>query len=349
MAAAGCESIASIEQLSVMGFSEVLPKLRSILALRSALARRFAADRPDCTIGIDAPDFNLALETRLRGAGLRTVHVVSPTVWAWRPGRVKTVARAADLLLCLLPFEVPFYAARQHDIDRVRNGPAMRVAFIGHPLADELAQPVSREAARAQLGLPPGPCVAVLPGSRGAELKYLGPPFVQAAAWLAQRLSTVDFVVPIARPALRPLLERAIAEHAPQLRWHLLDGQAQNAMRAADAVLLASGTATLECLLLDRPMVVSYRASALNAALVRALIRINRVSLPNLLCGRDVVPELLQEDALPEKIGPALLELLNDGAARERQTAAFAPVRRQLQQGAGPAAAAAIAEMMGNA
>ena len=337
MREAGCDSVDTIDRLSVMGLAEVLPKLPDILRMRGELLRRFEADRPDCVIGIDAPDFNLPVERRLRDRGLPTVHVVSPTVWAWRPGRVKNIARAVDLILCLFPFEPRFYAAHK-----------VRAEYIGHPLAEELAEPVSREDARRLLDLPQaGPCLALLPGSRGGELKYLAEPFVQTAAWLAQRRPDLSFVVPLAKPSLRPIFEQAIATHAPQLCWKLVDERSREAMRAADVVLLASGTATLECLLLDRPMVVSYRASALTAWLVRKLIKIDRVSLPNLLCQEPVVPEYLQEEADVAHLGPAVLELLDQPAARARQTGQFAAVRQELRRGAADSAAAAIARLIG--
>jgi lipid-A-disaccharide synthase len=336
MREAGCASVETIDRLSVMGLAEVLPKLPDILRLRRALYRRFSADRPECVIGIDAPDFNLALERRLRRQGLPTVHMVSPSVWAWKPGRVKNIARAVDLVLCLLPFEPRYYADYP-----------VRAEYIGHPLADELADPPSRESARRLLGLAEGPCVAVLPGSRGPELKYLAQPFAQTAAWLAQRMPELSFVVPLAKPALRPVFEQAIAAYAPQLRWTLVDGHSREAMRAADVVLLASGTATLECLLLDRPMVVGYRAAALTALLVRMLIKIDRVSLPNLLCQEAVVPECLQEQADAAHLGPPMLELLTQPAARALQTGQFAAVRQELRRGAADSAAAAIARLLG--
>lgn len=337
MREAGCDSLDSIDRLSVMGLAEVLPKLPDILRLRGQLARRLAADRPDCVIGIDAPDFNLPLERKLREQGIPTVHVVSPTVWAWRPGRVKNIARAVDLILCLFPFETRFYA--EHHV---------KAEYIGHPLAEELADPASCADARRQLGLPGGPCLAVLPGSRGGELKYLAEPFVQAAAWLARQLPELSFVVPLAKPALRPLFEQAIAAHAPGLRWTLVDGHSREAMRAADAVLVASGTATLECLLLERPMVVGYRVSAFSAWLVRSLrlFKIERVSLPNLLCQDAVVPEFLQEQVRAEELGPALLDLLQSPVARARQTVQFAAVQRELKRDAAASAAAAIARLL---
>jgi lipid-A-disaccharide synthase len=337
MREAGCESIASIDRLSVMGLAEVLPKLPDILRLRGELYRRLRADRPDCVIGIDAPDFNLGLERRLRALGIPTAHIVSPTVWAWRPGRVKKIARAVDLMLCLFPFEPKFYA-----------GHKVKAEYIGHPLAEELADPLEREDARLLLSLPETSTVAILPGSRGGELKYLAEPFVQTAAWLAQRMPGLNFVVPLAKPALRPLFEQAIAAHAPQLNWTLVDGHSREAMRAADAVLLASGTATLECLLLERPMVVGYRVSAFTAWLLRSLklLKIDRVSLPNLLCQDAVVPEFLQEQARAEELGPALLDLLQNPVARARQTAQFAAVQRELKRDAAASAAAAIAGLL---
>jgi lipid-A-disaccharide synthase len=334
---AGCDSVATIDALSVMGLAEVLRHLPRLLKLRRELFERFAADRPDCVIGIDAPDFNLPLERKLRERGLRAVHVVSPTVWAWRPGRVKTIAQSVDLMLCLFPFEPKFYAAH-----------GVRAEYIGHPLAEELDAPVSREVARTQLGLPvDAPCVAILPGSRGGELKYLAAPFAATGAWLSQRVEDLWLIVPIAKPSLRPVFERAIAEHAPTAHWRLVDGRSREAMRAADGVLLASGTATLECLLLDRPMVVGYRASALTAWLVRRLIKIDRVSLPNLLCAEPVVPEHLQEEALPENFGPSVLELLQRPEVRERQLAQFAAVRQELKRDAATRGAAAIAGLLG--
>lgn len=338
MRAAGCESLASVDRLSVMGIAEVLPKLPDLFRLRAELVERLSADRPDVVIGIDAPDFNLGLERRLRRQGLKTVHLVSPTVWAWRQGRVKTIAKSVDLVLCLFPFEPPFYA-----------GHGVRAVYVGHPLAEALADPVGQPDARRALGLPvDGPCVAVLPGSRGSELKQLAVPFAQTAARLAERLPGLRIVTPIARPSLRPVMAQAIAEHAPQLDWTLVDGQSLEAMRAADAVLLASGTATLECLLLDRPMVVGYRMSAFTAFLLDTLgmLKIRHVSLPNLLSAEPVVPEFLQRELQPPAMADALAQLLTDPAAGDRQRAQFASVRIALRRNAAQASADAIAGLV---
>lgn len=338
MVEAGCEAIESIEALSVMGLSEVLRHLPRLFKLRASLVRRFLLDRPDVVIGIDAPDFNLGLETRLKKQGLRTVHVVSPTVWAWREGRVKTVARAVDRILCLFPFEQDFY--RKHDVAAVT---------IGHPLADMLDDAVTPAQGKAALGLSTdAPCVAIMPGSRGGELHYLADSFVGAARLLAEKNPRTQFVVPVAKPSLRPRLEAAIRAHAPQLRWHVLDGRSREAMQAADVVLLASGTATLECLLLGRPMVVSYRASAFTAWMLRSvgLIKISRVSLPNILSQRELVPEVLQEQATPEILSKAVGNLLDSPGAQRQQREGFAAIRASLKLNAGERAADAIAELL---
>ena len=338
MQAAGCESLASIDRLSVMGIAEVLPKLPDLFRLRAELVDRLGAERPDVVIGIDAPDFNLGLERRLRERGLKTVQMVSPTVWAWRQGRVKTIAKAVDLVLCLFPFEPKFYA-----------GHGVKAVYIGHPLAEELADPPSRAEAREALGLPAdGPVLAVLPGSRGGELARLAVPFAQTAARLAARLPALHIVTPIAKPSLRPVMERAIAAHAPGLRWTLVDGQSRAAMRAADTVLRASGTATLECLLLDRTMVVAYRGSALTYFLLATLgmLKVKNVSLPNLLAAEAVVPEYLQDAAQPGAMSEALRALIQEPAAAQRQLAQFGAVREELRRNAAQASAAAIAELI---
>ncbi|MFT4045460.1 MAG: lipid-A-disaccharide synthase [Solimonas sp.] len=339
MRAAGVEAIASIDQLSVMGIAEVLPALPRILRLRRELIARFSADRPDVVIGIDAPDFNLGVERALRVQDIRTVHVVSPTVWAWRAGRVKTIARAVERILCLFPFEPAFYAQRGVVAD-----------YIGHPLADQLDASVTPLAARAELGLPPeAPTVAVLPGSRGSELKHLAAPFAEAARRIAEQVPGIRFVTPLARPGLRAAMEAAIAAHTPELVWTLVDGRSREVMRAADAVLIASGTATLECLLVGRPMVVSYRGSPFTAWLLLklGLLKTQYVSLPNLLADEPTVPELLQDDATPDKLAAAVLELLAPGsAARARQLAAFDRVRATLRCDAAARAADIIAGML---
>ncbi len=338
MTAAGCDAIASIDALSVMGLAEVVKELPRLLRLRAQLVTRLVRDRPDLVVGIDAPDFNLGLERRLRERGLRTVHMVSPTVWAWREGRVRTIARACERVLCLLPFEPAFYA---------RHG--MHADYIGHPLADQLDNSVSVEAARAQLGLDPGAAlVAIMPGSRGGEVRHLAQVFVQAARLIAEQRPGTRFITPIAKPALREAIGAAIREYGPELQWTLVDEQSRLAMQAADAVLLASGTATLECLLLGRPMVVAYRTSALTAWLMlrAGLLKTRHVSLPNLLTAEPVVPELLQAQAQPQALAQQVLRLLADPAARQRQLSQFDQVRSALRCDAAARAAAVIAELL---
>ena len=339
MIAAGCEAIDTIDSLSVMGIGEIVRDLPRLLKLRSRTAKRFAADRPDCFIGIDAPDFTLFVERRVREAGVKTVHYVSPTVWAWRQGRVKGIAKADDLMLCLFPFEPKFYADHR-----------VKAAYVGHPLADELDDSVTAAQARDTLGIAKeGKCVGILPGSRHGELKYLAEPFVQTAAWLGKRDPSLRFLVPIAKPSLRAEMEAAIAAHAPNLNWHLFDGHSREVMRASDVVLLASGTATLETLLLGRPMVVGYQGSKLTGFLLLDLgmLKTKYVSLPNLLCAEPVVPELLRDRATADHFGPAVAELLEQPAARERQLKQFSAVRGELKQDAAARAADAIAQLLG--
>ncbi len=336
MRAAGVESLESIDALSLMGIAEVASEIPRLLRLRARLRETLVARQPACVVGIDAPDFNLGLEKRLRADGLRCVHVVSPTVWAWRPGRTRTVAASADALLALFPFEPACY--RDVDLD---------VRYVGHPLADELS-PGDAAASRAALGLAAADeCVAVLPGSRGAEIAQLMPRFVAAADWLLSRRRALRFVVPVAKPALRAPIQAAIAAGAQPGAWSLHDGRARDVVSAADVVLVASGTATLECLLLGRPMVVAYRVSPLTEFLLRkvGLLKVDSVSLPNLLIGEPLVPELLQDDAEPAVLGMHLYRLLARADLRAAQQQAFARVAADLRVGAAERAAEAILEI----
>ncbi|MES2886192.1 MAG: lipid-A-disaccharide synthase [Pseudomonadota bacterium] len=338
MLAEGCEAVESIEALSVMGIAEVLPAIPRLLKLRAALIKRYVTEKPDVLIGIDAPDFNLGLEKRLRARGLKTVHVVSPSVWAWREGRVHGIKQSVDLMLCLFPFETAFYA---------RHG--VRAAYIGHPLADQLDDAVNPISGRQVLGLSEAPTLAVLPGSRGGEVGKLATPFAQAVALLAREIPSLQVVTPIAKASLLPMMQAAIRQHAPAVSWTLLQGQSRQAMQAADAVLLASGTATLECLLLGRPMVVGYRVAAFTNFLLRKLgwLKIDSISLPNLLCGRKIVPECLQEDCTAAVLADSLRPLLTSASARHAQTEAFTAVRLELKREAGTLAASAIADLLG--
>jgi lipid-A-disaccharide synthase len=339
MLAAGVTGWLPMERLSVMGLAEVVRHLPELLRIRRGVLNRFLAVRPDVVIGIDSPDFNLAIETRLRAAGIRTVQYVSPTVWAWRPGRMKGIARAVDLVLCLYPFEADLY--KRHAVPAV---------FVGHPLADAIPTETDGAAARAALGVEgDAELVALLPGSRAGEVQRLGSEFVAAAAALAARRPTIRFVAAMATPAVRRIFEAALRSHGGKLPVTLVDGRAREVMAAADVVLLASGTATLEAALLKRPMVVAYRVSETTRRIVRTfrLMKIRRFALPNLLAGEDVVPELLQEDATAERMVAELLPLLDDDGARRRQVEQFEAIHRQLRRGADRRAADAVLALCG--
>lgn len=337
MAAEGLELLAPAERLAVMGLVEVLRHLPGLLALRRRLHSALATARPDVFVGIDAPDFNLGLERRLRARGIPTVHYVSPSVWAWRQGRVRAIARAVDRVLTLFDFEAEFY--EQHGV------PA---TFVGHPLADLLPEVPDRAAARADLGLPPGgQVVAVLPGSRHGEAARLGPVFAATVAWLSAHRPGLTFVAPMATPATAALWRAALAAHAPRIPVRTVEGQAHAALAAADVALLASGTATLEALLLKRPMVVAYRLAPLTYAIARRLVRIDRYALPNLLAGTDLVPELIQDAAVPERLGAEVLAWLDQPERAARAVAAFASIHRRLRRGADGRAAEAVLEVAG--
>jgi len=333
MRAAGCEMWESSESLAVMGLAEVLQHLPRLLSIRRKVTARLIAEPPDVFVGIDAPEFNLGLAARLRRHGLRTVQYVSPQVWAWRQRRVRSIGRAVDLVLCLLPFERAFYA--QHGV---------AAEFVGHPLADAIALESPVQAARERLGLASGvPVVAVLPGSRLGEVTRLGADFAATLAWLAERVPDILCVAPMANAAVRERFEAALRQHAVADRVRLLDGQAQVAMAAADAVLLASGTATLEATLIKRPMVVAYRLSVVTSLLLRTfgLMKAPFFAQPNLLAGRQVVPEYFNADVRADVLGPALLEQMRrpDRAALE---ATFREIHLTLRRGASARAAEAI-------
>jgi lipid-A-disaccharide synthase len=336
MMAAGCEAWAASEEIAVMGFAEVLPHLPRILRLRSSLISRFRAAKPHVFVGIDSPAFNLGLARRLRGPDCKTVQYVAPQVWAWRQGRVRGIGRACDLVLCLLPFETSFY--ERHGVHAI---------FVGHPLADQMPLEADREGARRALGLPvAGTVVAILPGSRLGEVERLGADFVQAAAWVAERRPQLRFAAPMASPRVRQAFEKKIAEvpNAPQIS--VFDGQSHSVLAAADAVIVASGTATLETLLSRRPMVVAYRFGAVTAFLLRrlGLVKVPYFSQPNLLVGRRLVPELLQEEVTGASLGAALLRELDDREFLSELQREFRAVHETLRCGGAERAASAILE-----
>jgi lipid-A-disaccharide synthase len=342
MRAAGCHTLIDAEELSVMGLVEVLPHLPRLLRLRSRLVREITALRPDVFIGVDYQQFNLGLAQRLKRRGFTTVQYVSPQVWAWRQGRVTTMARAYDLVLCLLPFEPAFYRAH-----------ALPAQFVGHPLADQIPLVPDRAAARASLGLRPDAMVlALLPGSRAAEMQRLATAFIRAAALLARRRPGLQIIAPMAGPLVRAQFERALREggvsSSEPLQVQVLDGQARTALCAADVALVASGTATLEALLCRCPMVVAYRVGAITALLIRSLrlVRLPYFSLPNLLAGEAMVPEFFQEAAQPEPLALALGLVLDDAPRRDYQRRRFEAIHASLRQDGAALAARAVLQLL---
>jgi lipid-A-disaccharide synthase len=341
MRAAGFEAWFDASELAVMGLSEVLSHLPRLLRLRRALRERMLAWKPDVFIGIDAPDFNLGVERWLKQHGVRTVHYVSPSVWAWRESRAAKIGDSADLVLCLFPMEPAIYA--RHGVD---------ARFVGHPLADAMALEPDRTAAREALGLaPPAPVLAVLPGSRLGEIERLGAIFLQAAERVAKEIPDLHVVIPAATPACRLAIERLLAD--PRLsipRARLIDGNARTAMVASDVVLLASGTATLEAMLAQRPMVVGYRIAPVTHAIVKGLgmLKVDSYALPNVLAGERVVPELMQDDCTPGQLAGAVLRWFRDPDAIEQLQPRFRAIHAGLRRDASAQAARAVAELLGD-
>ena len=336
MLAQGFDSLFPIESLSVMGLFEVLRHLPTLLRIRLALNRHFSADPPDLFIGIDSPDFNLPLERYLKKRAIPTVHYVSPSVWAWRQGRIHNIARSVDLMLTLFPFEKDFYEKY-----------AVPVHYVGHPLADEIPLDNNREVARRALNQnPEARMVALLPGSRMTEVKALGGLFLDTALWLRAQRPALVFFLPVATARIRHYLNALIAERAPDLEVNLIDGRSREIMAAADVILLASGTATLEALLLKRPMVVTYKMAPLTFFIVSRLVKIPFFSQPNLLAGRELVKEFIQDGASVDNLGPILLELLDDNDTRARLTTEFRQIHIRLRRNANEEAAAAISKLL---
>ena len=340
MREAGCVPLADAHELAVMGLIDPLKHLPRLLRLRAMLIDRITAWKPDVFIGIDSPAFNLGLAGRFKSQGIATVQYVSPQVWAWRPGRVRKIARRCDLVLCLLPFEPEFY--RSH---------AVRAEFVGHPLADQIPLVPDRAAARAALGLDaPLPALALLPGSRLGEVQRLAGPFIATAIELSRRRPGLQLLAPMANAAARATFERALAAApgATGLKLRLLDGQARSALTAADVALVASGTATLEALLCRCPMVVAYRVGAVTALLLRTLrlVRLPYFSLPNLLAGEALAPEFFQEAVTSENLSGAIERALDDVARREYLQREFLQVHESLRAGGAARAAQAVLELL---
>ena len=330
MIAEGLVSHHEMDRLSVMGFVEPLKRLPELLGIRRDIIKRYTSKPPRAFIGIDSPDFNLGIEKALHAKGIKTVHYVSPSVWAWRQGRIKKIKRCVDLMLTLLPFEEAFY--RQHQVP---------VAFVGHPLAGQIAQCPATLEARETLGLDTGrPLLAIMPGSRGGEVELMGGLFLQVARRLFALDSTLQFVIPAANKASHEQLVTLLTDY-PDLPAVLIEQQSLLAMEAADAVLLTSGTTALEAMLLKKPMVVSYRLGDWTYKLVKPFIKTPYASIPNLLAGEMLVPELIQQDASVENLFQATLAALAP-EARDRLAPRFDELHSQLKLASGDRAAEAI-------
>lgn len=338
MQAVGFDAWHEASELAVMGLAEVLTHLPRLLKLRRTFRQRLLAWAPDVYIGIDAPDFNLPVERWLKRRGVRTVHYVSPSIWAWRAGRARKMGRCADRVLCLFPMEPPIYA--QHGVD---------ARFVGHPLADVLPMEPDRDTARTALDLSNDARVlAMLPGSRLGEIHRLLPVFLAALPILTTAIPRLQVVIPAANPACRSAIGALLEQGSGPLPLHVVDGRADEAMIAADVVLLASGTATLEALLAKRPMVVAYRIAPLTHAIVKGLglLKTDQYSLPNALAGEALVPELMQRDCTPENIAAAVLGWFNNPERMHALQPRFAQIHAELRCDASARAAEAIAELL---
>jgi lipid-A-disaccharide synthase len=326
------------DKLAVRGYVEVLRHYREIKGIRDALAQRLLADRPDAFIGVDAPDFNLGLEARLRAAGVKAMHFVCPSIWAWRPGRIHTIARSVDHVLCLFPFEPALLQQR-----------GIGATFVGHPLADAIPMDVPRAQARAALGLRASePVVALLPGSRRSEIEAIAATFGAAAAELSRRRPELRFVLPIA-PGLRGLVESRIGGPARDVPITLLDGRSHEALAACDVTLIASGTATLEAALFKRPMVIAYKMNPLSWQLMKRMQLQPWVGLPNILCREFVVPERLQSQATPARLADDVLAWLDAPSRGLALQARFVDLHHELRRDTARTATDAIAQIVGQA
>jgi lipid-A-disaccharide synthase len=340
MAAQGFVSHYPMDRLSVRGYAEALRHYREIMGIRRRLARSMLEQRPDLFIGVDSSDFNLGLERKLRDAGVPTVHYVSPSIWAWRGYRIKRIARSVNRILVMLPFEAPLYEKA-----------GVPVSYVGHPLADVIPFAPKKEEARAQLRLPSGKLViALLPGSRRSELEYMASAFVLAAHRFRQEVHDVHFVCPMVTRDTRDMFERALHQHErTDLPLTLLFGHSHEALAAADLALVASGTATLETALFKTPMVIAYRQSPITWAIMKRMLYLPYVGMPNILAGERLVPELLQDEATPANLAGALLTLVRDTASQRRQVERFREFHELLRRNAAQRAADAVFEVLAGA
>lgn len=336
MIAEGFHSLVPMERLSVMGLVEVLGRIRELFSIRSRLLSYFFATPPDVVIGIDSPDFTLAIERRCREFGIPSVHYVSPSVWAWRQKRIIKIAKSVNLMLTLFPFEAHFY--KDHQVP---------VSFVGHPLADRIPMVPETGKARHDLGLDEhAPLLAVLPGSRAGEVERLGTLFLEAARWIQKKRPDVQLVIPCVNRDRERQVRELVDTLEVKLQVTIVRGRSREVMAASDVVLLASGTATLEAMLLKKPMVVGYRLSNLSYALLSRLVKVPYVALPNLLAKQPLVPELLQDNATPEALGSAVLERLENQQERDRLIEAFTEIHHTLKQNADEKAAGAISDLL---
>ena len=347
MQAQGMRSDWPMETLSVRGYVEAIKQLPAILKLRKELIQNLLnEDRPDVYLGIDAPDFNLGVELQLRKAGIPTLHLVSPSIWAWRAGRIKKISQAVERMLCIFPFETEIY-----------DKAGVASTYVGHPLASEIPLEPNTQQAREQLSQHlkiaaaslDGLVIAVLPGSRGSEIELIAPVFFETMQLLAQRLKgqKLNFFIPVATPQLREPLEQLLRKTMnvnPDIQIHLLDGMADEALEASDVVLIASGTATLQAALWKKPMVISYKVPWLTAQIMKRQGYLPYVGLPNILCGEFVVPELLQDDATPNKLADALLVWLNSPSKVSQLKTRFAEMHETLRRPTGLLVAQAVAQ-----
>jgi lipid-A-disaccharide synthase len=337
MQAQGFDAWWPMDALSVMGFVDALKNYREIAGIRRQLKKRLLAERPNIFIGVDAPDFNLGLESGLKSAGVPTIHYVSPSIWAWRGGRIKKIGRAVSRVLALFPMEPPLYDKEQ-----------IPVSYVGHPLADQIPLETSRYEVREKLFMAQDvPVFALLPGSRQSELAMLGDIYVQTAKLIREKLPNAQFVVPLTTRETRLQFEMAIyRQQANEVPFRLLFGHAQDALGAADVSLVASGTATLEAALIKRPMVITYKVGRLNYWLMKRMAYLPYVGLPNVLAGRLVVPELLQEKATPENLAEELLRLYEDKDNAVAVEEAFTEIHWQLRQNNAEKAARAVLQCL---
>ncbi len=330
--AEGGHTFYPMERLSVMGLIDPLLRLPELIRIRQHLIQHFSDNPPDIFIGVDAPDFNLGLEKKLKERGIRTVQYVSPSVWAWRQGRIKTIKKAVGLMLTLFPFEAKFFEEHQ-----------VPVCFTGHPLADQIPLEVNTIEAKEALGFDVSrPVVALLPGSRKSEIKYLAESYIRTAKLCFEKQKNLQFVMPLVSEAHKATLEHCHQTIAPEVPIKMILGKSHLAMCAADAVLVTSGTATLEVMLHKKPMILAYRMNPINFFIAKRVVKLTYIALPNLLAGKIIVPEFIQENATPEKLSEALLALLSPDFDRARLIEKFKEIHLSLKKNASQVAAEAI-------